>query len=87
MTEIIPVAWTVQDQIDKVAMGDIGFISRREKIEPAADVPLYSKATVDALHCALRYVVRVWVVDDDAYDPDAELERAVARFLAHGANA
>lgn len=53
---------------------------------PASPEPLYSQATVDAIMDTLRYVVRVWVVGDDAYDPDAETERAVARLMGRGAN-
>lgn len=49
MIEIKPIAWTVQDQLDRVARGEVGFIARLDTIEPAPDVPLYDKATVDTL--------------------------------------
>lgn len=40
------------------------------------------------LRNALRYVVRVYVVDDDAWDVNAETECLMQRFIAdHGANA
>ena len=36
---------------------------------------------VERLRKALNYVVRVWVVDDDTYDPEAETKRRVAKIL------
>jgi len=86
MIDIKPIVWTVQDQLDRVAQGEVGFIARLDVIDPAPDVPLYDKATVDMLMAALRHVVRVWIVDDDAYDPEAETERKIERLIERGAN-
>ena len=36
---------------------------------------------VERLRKVLNHVVRVWVVDDDAYDPDVETKRRVAKML------
>lgn len=39
--------------------------------------------TAQATHEALRYVVRVFVVDDDDWDHEAETDKSVARFIEH----
>lgn len=85
MTEIKPVAWVdrTEDGHARMWSGDLSAWANR----PANPEPLYDKATVDKLMASLRYVVRVWVVGDDAYDPEAETERAIARFMERGANA
>ena len=84
MTEIKPVAWVerTEDGHDRMWSGDLAAWANR----PASPEPLYSQATVDAIMDTLRYVVRVWVVDDDAYNPEAETERAIARLMGRGAN-
>jgi len=47
--EIKPVAWTIDEQLGKVNSGLIGFIAPKEKIIPAADVPLYDQRAIDRL--------------------------------------
>jgi len=40
---------------------------------------------IGELRNALRWVVRVYIVDDDAFDPDAETERTMHRMIVeHG---
>jgi len=47
--EIKPVAWTIDEQLEKVNSGRIGFIAIRDLITPAADVPLYDQSAIDRL--------------------------------------
>lgn len=53
--KIKPVAWTVEEQLGKVAAGEIGFIAEREMIAPAADIPLYDQAAIDRLKKLLKH--------------------------------
>lgn len=67
--EIKPVAWTVEEQLEKVAAGEIGFIADREMIDPAADIPLYGQAAIDRL-----------TAERDALRVDAERYRWLRRL-------
>ena len=49
MSEIKPVAWTIEEQLEKVNSGRIGFIANRDMITPAADIPLYDQSAIDRL--------------------------------------
>ncbi len=73
-----PVAWTVQDQLDKVATGEVGFISRKDMVDPAPNVPLYTAppAQVDLgkYREAVKYASRAC--------PHADLAQDLIELLA-----
>lgn len=70
MSEIKPVAWTIEDQLEKVNSGRIGFIANRDMITPAADIPLYDQSAID----------RMKAERDDALAAADFLEVEMAKF-------
>lgn len=40
------------------------------------------KVQIEVLQSALRRTIRVWLVDDEAYDPEGETERRMQGLLA-----
>lgn len=43
----------------------------------------WAASEIERLHAALRHVVRLYMVDDLAYNPDSEVERMVQRLLSN----
>ena len=78
---IDPVAWTVQEQIDRVLAGDVGFIAPLHKIAPELPAPLYSQHAIYRLVRLSRHLIRLYLVDDYAPDQEAEVDKRLAQLL------
>lgn len=77
--EIKPVAWTINESLEKVAAGQIGFIAPREKITPAADVPLYDQSAIDRLTAEMDRMRIIKSQDSDHVSfCHAEIDRLTA---------
>lgn len=80
-----PVAWTVQDQLDKVATGEVGFISRKDMVDPAPNVPLYTAPpaqAVDLLRRAVPFINdEAAKYDDDGSNEPLELAREIEALI------
>jgi len=55
------------------------FVAAIYKFAELAQKPLLVR--IAELEHALSYVVRVWVVSDEAYDPESETKKRVERFI------